>query len=451
LQPGRTLWGQGLDIFTNVASSELRPVISGAGNAITLAPGSNFTVVGVDARSTGASGISGTNVFGTINIRDNAISGATNGIEILNTAAGAATIDITRNSITAGSPAANGILLSNIGSRVSNSQTATISGNTISVTATGAGDAGYGVGIRLYNQGDTAGTATQNVTISGNTIAARATGGGVAMGIRAFNRGNDGTNIAPGVATQNLTVTGNTITAVESSNTYFGVGMRSSNYGGGAGSNATQVFTITGNNMRSSGNNAYGASFFAGSLADGGTLSQTATISGNTFSQTAAGGSARSLVFNPTNGNVTTLTQNATVSGNTITSTGAGAGATDDGVFVLNTNSAAGTLTQALTLTGNNISATNTAAGGTARGVFLNVNQTAGTARQTSTLTGNTIGANASVTGGTSTGVLITGSPAGTQTTTLSGNTITRTGAAGAPVNNTGPGTCTGGGVAGCP
>ena len=452
LQPGRTLWGEGLDIFTHVASPGLRPVISGAGDAITLAPGSNFTVVGVDARSTGASGLSGTNVFGAISVTDSAFSGAANGIAIANTAAASATIDITRNSITAGSAAAaNGIALSGIASGVSATQTATISGNTISVTSSGAGAAGYGVGIRLYNQGDSAGTATQNVTISGNTIAARATGGGVAMGIRAFNRGNNGAATAPGAATQNVTLTGNTITATESASAFFGVGMRSSNYGGGAGSNAMQAVTISGNNMQSSGSNAYGASFFAGSLASGGAVSQTATISGNTFSQTAAAGSARSLVFNPTNGNVTAFTQSATVSGNTIGAAGAGAGAPVDGVFVVNTNSAAGALTQALTLTGNTINATNSAAGGTARGVFLNVNQAAGTARQTTVLTGNTVSANASATGGTGTGVLITGNTAN-QATTLPGNTITRSGAAGATVDNTGgAGPCTGGGVPSCP
>src|SRR6185295_1932610 len=133
LQPGRTLWGEGLDIFTHVASPGLRPIISGAGNAITLAPGSNFTVVGVDARSTGASALAGANAFGAISIRESALSGAANGIAIANTAAGAATIEISRNTITAGSAAAaNGILLSGIASGVGATQTTAISGNTIS-------------------------------------------------------------------------------------------------------------------------------------------------------------------------------------------------------------------------------------------------------------------------------------------------------------------------------
>lgn len=288
LQPGRTLWGQGLDILTNVASPELRPVIAGAANAITLVPGSNFTIAGVDARSTGASGISGTNVFGAISIRDNAIRGATHGIEILNAAAGTATIDISGNGISASALSADGIHLSNMASGLAATQNAVISGNTIAATATGAG--GNALGIRLYNRGDAAGTATQNVTVSANTITSRAsTAGFMVMGIRAENRSNDDLGAAPGTGTQNVTVTGNTITATNTGTDQSAVGISLViNQAVGA---ARQTTSLTGNMISAITSFAGGMS--TGVLINGNAANQTTTLSGNTISITDGGGAGR--------------------------------------------------------------------------------------------------------------------------------------------------------------
>jgi hypothetical protein len=330
LLPGQTLWGQGVDIYTNKVSPGLRPTIGTGGTAITLA--SNTTVAGV--RTNG--GIVGSNVFGNVTIRDNFIENAGRGIDISNSSgSGAATITIARNTIaTSGNGSFGvyvsnyagsgenmqqvvtligntittsgdntvGVILRNTGKYGSASQTVTLTGNTI--TGNGSGGSKYS-GIALANAAIYGGTANQTATLSGNTITVSGTS---STGVLLYNVGADG-----GTASQTATLSGNTITA--------GGGVFALNaggYGPGTGGTATQSIVLSGNNILATSNSKYGGVGLFNIAGNGGIAMQNVTLAGNSISAVYNGVGIVSGLFDATGA----ATQSIVLTGNTLNVSG---------------------------------------------------------------------------------------------------------------------------------
>jgi hypothetical protein len=436
LQPGQTLWGEGVDIFTNAVSGRY-PVIGSAGlggPAVTLA--NNSSVAGVQTQGQ----IVGNNVSGNITIRDSIIEAASNGININNAGAGiTSTITLTNNRVTTTS--GSGVYIRNYAYGGAMQQTIVLTGNTINAT----GGDGVFVTNRAYGAGS---TATQTVTLTSNAIT------GTNNGVYARNYGS-----YYGTATQNLNLSGNTISGVNS-------GLYARNYSY-YGVNATQNVTLTGNTINATGgdgvhviNRAYGAYYGAGN-----TAMQTVTLTSNAITGTNNGVYAR----NDGSNNGTTATQSLTLSGNTIT------GTYNNGVYARNYGSNYGIANQSLTLSGNTIS-------GTTYGLYArNYGRYDGIANQVVTLSGDTITAsgvygvglrlnnsayygtaiqtvdvqNSTVNAPLGTGISMVSmynsgyyySGTATQAVTLQNSTLN----APTQVTNTGNGTCTGGGVYACP
>jgi hypothetical protein len=249
LQPGQTLWGEGVDIFTNAVSGRY-PVIGSAGlggTAVTLA--NNSSVAGVQTQGQ----IVGNNVSGNITIRDSIIEATSNGIYINNAGAGiTSTITLTNNRVT--TTAGTGVYIRNYAYGGAMQQTVTLTGNTINATG--------GTGLWLENYGVYGGSATQTATLTGNTITAT-------RGVYAWNHayGNGGSAI------QTLMLTGNTISGANS-----GLYARNLSYYDGA--NATQNVTLSGDTITASDAGGYGLRL--NNFANYGTASQTVTLQNST-------------------------------------------------------------------------------------------------------------------------------------------------------------------------
>jgi hypothetical protein len=399
LLPGQTLWGQGVDIYTNKVSPGLRPTIGTGGTAITLA--SNTTVAGV--RTYG--GIVGYNVFGNVTIRDNFIESAGRGIDISNNSgSGAASITIARNTIATSGNGSFGVYVSNYaGSGENMQQVVTLTGNTI----TTSGDGAHGVVLR--NSTDY-GSASQTATVSGNTISASGNQtAGVLVSNFAYGSG--------ALAGQTVTLTGNTITARGNGSKYGGaVGVGNSGKYGGT---ATQTATLSGNTI-TAGAFVFGGPKYTGvSLLNfgvyGGTANQMVTLSGNTITARGSYSAGVSLLNLGVYGG--TASQTATLSGNNI------AGGT--GVFALNAGGygpgPGGNAMQSVVLSGNNIQVTTSTSKYGGVGLF-NVAENGGTATQNVTLAGNSI----SGISNNAVGILSysDGTAAASQSVVLTGNTL---------------------------
>ena len=291
--PGQTLWGEGVDIFTNAVSGRY-PVIGSAGlggTAVTLA--NNSSVAGVQTQGQ----IVGNNISGNITIRDSIIEATSNGININNAGAGiTSTITLTNNRVT--TAAGTGVYIRNYAYGGAMQQTVVLTGNTINATG---GDGVY-VTNRAYGAGS---TATQTVTLTSNTIT------GTNNGVYARNYGYN-----YGTATQNLNLSGNTISGTNS-------GLYARNYGR-YGANATQIVTLSGDTITASG--VYGVGLRLNNYAYYyGTASQTVTLQNSTVNAPLGTGIYMySGYYNATATQTVTL-QNSTVNAPTpVTITGYG-------------------------------------------------------------------------------------------------------------------------------
>jgi hypothetical protein len=413
LVSGKTLWGEGVDIFTNVTSPALQPkIVAAAGNAITLAR--NTTVAGVNARASTGFAIYGESLSGNIVIRNNTLSAGLHGIYVVDE-----------------------------GFARKLSSSVTITGNHIT-----SGQIRYGNGIHVESGGVymRAGfTRTQVVTISSNTLVG-STGGGA---VRVSSYADRGSTV------QTVTVTDNSSTAVD------GGRMLVSNFSGIGGS-AVQTVAISGNSIQATQGSG---GFLIDNVSDRGRSTQSLTMSSNladvpVFSRGVSVGNRYDTGGGPagfgfarqtatltnntlrssfsslvTNSGVNT-TQSATLTGNSF----AMSSDTSPSLLAQNrTDNVAGTASQVLIFRGNTISAT----GPGARGLWLvNVNNYGGpgTPNQTVRLSGDTISS------ADAAGISML-RHAGLQDVRLQNTTIN----ASPKVQVEGGGTCTGGGVPECP
>ncbi|MDP5238953.1 inverse autotransporter beta domain-containing protein [Uliginosibacterium sp. 31-16] len=240
LLDGQTLWGEGYNIYTNVATPAKAPVISGwngNGNGVTLASNGSRgnTVAGVKINAP-VNGIYGSNTWGMVNIIGNQIDSVRPGINLSSDTGGYAGY--------AGIAAVPAVSAE---TPVSRSQIINIRDNTITTK--------YGHGIRVVgNSTRTSASLSQSITIEGNTVGAGLSGSSKKAGLTgksilspAGNGGYGGNAVSistsayyGGPISQSVVIRNNTLSAVA------GNGINLTNYGD---STATQTISITGNTI----------------------------------------------------------------------------------------------------------------------------------------------------------------------------------------------------------